>query len=86
LDGNQLNYEVTSNEDAWLLTFTYKHSTHQVMISLAANAGGAAFLSIEPWVWIASTIVIGTLFTVRTAFMHRRRVFQHTGLTAQNQK
>jgi outer membrane protein assembly factor BamB len=86
LDGNQLNYEVTSNEDSWLLTFTYKHSTHQVMISLATNAGGVAFLSIEPWVWIASTIVIGTLFTVGTAFMHRRRGFQGTGLTAQNQK
>jgi outer membrane protein assembly factor BamB len=86
LDGNQLNYEVTSNEDSWLLTFTYKHSTHQVRISLATNAGGAAFLSLEPWVWIASTIVIGTLFTVGTAFMHRRRVFQGTGLTAQNQK
>jgi hypothetical protein len=84
LDGNQLNYEVTSNEDSWLLTFTYKHSTHQVMISLAANAGGAASLSIEPWVWIASTIVIGTLFTVGTAFMHRRRGFQSIHLTEQN--
>ena len=37
LDGNQLNYDVTSNPDSWLLTFTYTHSTHNVMISLAAN-------------------------------------------------
>ena len=37
LDGNQLNYDVTSNPDSWLLTFTYAHSTHNVMISLAAN-------------------------------------------------
>jgi len=85
LDGNHLSYEVTSNEDSWLLTFTYTHSTHQVRINLA-NAGGAAFLSIEPWVWIASTIAVGTLFTVGTAFKHRRRGFQGTGLTAQNQK
>jgi hypothetical protein len=26
LDGNQLNYEVTSNTDSWLLTFMYLHA------------------------------------------------------------
>jgi outer membrane protein assembly factor BamB len=84
LDGNQLNYEVTSNGDSWLLSFTYKHSTHQVMISLTAALGETAFLSIEPWVWIALTIVIGALFTVGIAFMHRRRGFQSIRLTEQN--
>jgi hypothetical protein len=62
------------------------HSTHQVRISLAANAGGITFLGIAPWVWIASAIVIGALFTVGTAFMRRRRGFQGTGLAAQNQR
>jgi uncharacterized protein YxeA len=37
VDGNQLNYDVTSNPDSWLLSFTYTHSTHNVMINLAAN-------------------------------------------------
>jgi len=86
LDGNQLDYEVTSNSGSWLLTFTYKHSTHQVMISLAANAGDATFLGIEPWVWIASAIVIGALLTVGIAFARRRRGFQSISLAAQNQK
>jgi outer membrane protein assembly factor BamB len=36
LDGNQLTYELTSNANAWLLTFTYHHSIHQVSIALTA--------------------------------------------------
>ena len=36
LDGNQLNYTVTSLDDSWLLHFTYLHSTHKVTISLSA--------------------------------------------------
>ena len=36
LDENQLTYQVTSNANAWLLTFTYHHSTHQVSIDLTA--------------------------------------------------
>jgi hypothetical protein len=34
LDGNQLNYSVTSQGDSWLIYFTYHHSTHEVTIYL----------------------------------------------------
>jgi len=34
LDGDQLNYTVTSIDDSWRLHFTYLHSTHEVTISL----------------------------------------------------
>jgi hypothetical protein len=54
LDGNQLDYEVTSNSNSWLLTFTYQHSTHQVRINLATNAVGDTF----SWIWIAAAIII----------------------------
>jgi parallel beta-helix repeat protein len=37
LDGDQLNVAISDDGDAWLLNFTYKHSTHQVKVSLAAN-------------------------------------------------
>jgi uncharacterized protein YxeA len=85
LDGSQLNVAITEDADSWLLSFTYMHSMHKVRISLAANAGDAIFLGIEPWVWIASAIVIGTLLTVAVAFMRRRRGFQSISLAAQNQ-
>ena len=63
LDGNQLNYEVTSNADSWLFSFTYTHSTHQVSIDLAANTIGTAFLGMEYWTWI----VAGTITAVISA-------------------
>jgi len=34
LDGDQLNYTVTSLDDSWLLHFTYSHSAHKVNINL----------------------------------------------------
>jgi hypothetical protein len=57
LDGKQLDYELTSNADSWLLTFTYQHSTHQVRINLA-NAAEATRLGIEYWMWIGVAIIL----------------------------
>jgi uncharacterized protein YxeA len=37
LDGNQLSVATTEDVDSWLLSFTYMHSTHQVVISLVTN-------------------------------------------------
>jgi hypothetical protein len=58
LDGNQVSYEITSNEYSWQVTFTYQHSAHQVRISLATNAAGATLLGIEYWLWTAVAIII----------------------------
>jgi hypothetical protein len=71
LDGNQLNYEVTSNADAWLLTFTYMHSTHHVRISLAANAAATADIGTE--YWIAIIAVIAIVVIVAGLLMHLKK-------------
>jgi hypothetical protein len=34
LDGNQSEYSITSKDDSWLLTFTYTHSTHRIVVNL----------------------------------------------------
>jgi parallel beta-helix repeat protein len=57
MDGEQLNYEITSNTDSWLLSFTYTHSTHDVMISLAASEAEEKFLGID-LILIAVVVVI----------------------------
>jgi hypothetical protein len=57
LDGNQLDVAITSNEDSWLLSFTYMHSTHHVRINLATNAATTPFLGIENWIWIGVIII-----------------------------
>ncbi len=38
LDDSQINCTVTSDDDAWIIMFTYHHSTHQVKISQAQNS------------------------------------------------
>jgi hypothetical protein len=57
LDGNELSVAITSNEDSWLLSFTYMHSTHNVKINLAANAAAKAFMGIEYWMWISIAVI-----------------------------
>lgn len=34
MDGRQTEFSITSPDDSWLLTFSYAHSTHQVVVDL----------------------------------------------------
>ena len=38
LDGRQITYGIDSANDYWILTFSYGHSTHQVMVGTAVDA------------------------------------------------
>jgi parallel beta-helix repeat protein len=73
LDGNQLNYEITSNANAWLLTFTYMHSTHQVRISLAANAATATLLGLEFWIGLGAVIIIVVIGACLLLYSKKRK-------------
>jgi hypothetical protein len=58
LDGSQLDVEITSDEASWLLSFTYMHSTHNVRISLAANATATTFPGSEFWIDVVVIAVV----------------------------
>lgn len=58
MDGAELNVAITSNEDLWLLSFNYMHSTHNVQISLAVNAATTTLLGIEHGIWIGAVVII----------------------------
>ena len=60
LDGNQLEAEITSDSDSWLLSFSYMHSVHRVKLGLAANS--EADLANTDW-GLASTAIIITVIT-----------------------
>jgi hypothetical protein len=60
LDGNQLNYTVTSNADSWQLTFNYHHSMHQVKIDLGTNHVGPALLGTN-WILIVAIAIIAII-------------------------
>jgi hypothetical protein len=72
LDGEQLNYELTSNTDSWLLSFTYEHSTHDVMISLATNNADNTFLNSD-LIIIAVVIVIIVAGVVGFMFWRKKK-------------
>jgi hypothetical protein len=74
LDSKQLNYEVASLEDSWLLSFTYQHSTHQVSIDLAAAAGGPGLLSVQWWTWVVVAIVIFAVGLVPLVYFMKLRI------------
>lgn len=59
IDGKQINYEVSSSEDSWIITFTYQHSTHQVTINTVADNSESSntILGIDYWMWITAIIV-----------------------------
>jgi hypothetical protein len=62
LDGSQLNVAITEDGDSWLLSFTYMHSTHDVRISLAANAAATTFLGAEFWIGVVVIVVVVGVF------------------------
>lgn len=58
LDGARLDYTVADQGDAWLITFTYHHSTHEVIMSLNSQTGVSSFDSgVVGWILIAATII-----------------------------
>jgi hypothetical protein len=73
LDGAELNVAITSDEDSWLLSFNYLHSTHNVKISLAANADATTFIGIKYWMWIAIAVIAAVIGTGLLVYFNRRR-------------
>ncbi len=56
LDGNQLNYTLTSTEESWVLLFNYSHSTHEVAVYMGTNLP-AQSPSPSPTVFPSSTTI-----------------------------
>jgi len=56
IDGNQIDYDVDSTGNSWIVTFTYQHSTHQVAINAAESSANASVF--PDWIWQATTIIV----------------------------
>ena len=78
LDGSQLNVVITGDADSWLLAFTYTHSTHKVIVSLATNEAEDTFLS-NNLILIAVLIVIVVIGFISFSFWRKKKKTQ-TGL------
>ena len=76
LDSKQLNYEVSSLEDSWLLSFTYQHSLHNVSIDLTAT-GELALPTLQWWTWIVVAIIIFSVGIAPLVYFIKLRLRQH---------
>jgi hypothetical protein len=75
LDATQLNYDVTSNANAWVLSFTYEHSSHQVRINLAASETTTTFPGIELWIGLGVGISIAVIGVYLLFYLKNRNRF-----------
>lgn len=57
LDGNELNYDISSISDSWILTFAYTHSTHQISIELSQENNANLIFGVEYWMWFAIVVI-----------------------------
>ncbi len=71
LDGSQLNVNISSDQDSWLLYFTYHHSSHRVIIDLSQQG------SVAPegnWlIWIAVPVIVAALLIACVALKRRKQ-------------
>jgi uncharacterized protein YxeA len=60
-DGNQAEYSAVSKDDAWILTFTYTHSTHYITVNLKTAITG---IPLDPtWIYIMTAVVVIALIS-----------------------
>jgi len=79
LDGNQLDVIFTSDEDSWHLFFTYTHSSHKVIISLAKETG--TIFGIDPIIWVIALVAICVPLIAVVVFWRRKQKLNGTKAT-----
>ena len=84
LDQTNLNYNVAEESDAWILTFSYSHSTHNVRVAFSdpngggkptatSGVAGATGFSFESVLVIAALLVVIVVLVMFVAVLSLRR-------------
>ena len=84
LDGNQISYQKESQDSCWLLSFTYHHSAHSVVINLNAPAAPTVApsatsppqnqTSSESWIpYVAAVVTVAAALTIIALVIGTRR-------------
>jgi parallel beta-helix repeat protein len=69
LDGEQLTYLVEMREDFWLISFTYRHSVHEILINFGFSfSDSIAKNPLEIWVVVGAIITPLAIVTVWLSF------------------
>jgi hypothetical protein len=69
LDGAQIEYNVVSDDDYWVLTFNYTHSTHEVYVDLGSS-GSSSTMNL---LLVVVVIVVAAAAVALLVFFRRRK-------------
>jgi hypothetical protein len=72
LDGTPLTYAVTSQNDAWLVSFTYHQSSHRVTINLDSNVVAVAENGTSPLVIVGAVAGVVAIMVVAILVWQRK--------------
>jgi hypothetical protein len=71
LDGSETTYTTETQGDSWLVSFSYQHSSHQIVLALGAEP--ATTLGISTTVIIAIAAVLVAVIAAATVILLRRK-------------
>jgi len=69
IDGNPTEYSAVSQDDSWILTLTYTHSTHSVAISLKTSTTP----NITQWMYLLTAALVLIIVTISGVLIVTRR-------------
>jgi len=72
LDEKKIDYTITSTDDAWLLLFTYSHSSHSVTINLGSSSWFDGNLLGNWMIYLAVATVIVVTVVALFAVMRKK--------------
>jgi hypothetical protein len=73
LDGNQLNYSVAAAEDSWLITFTYSHSKHEILLYLGSATTSNVPFNVDYRVLLGVGIFLAASITIIVVVVRRMK-------------
>lgn len=65
IDGNAVNYTVTSTADSWVLHFSYHHSTHMITLNLNNVSNDALMFSSLWLIFLGIAVVVGAVAIIK---------------------
>jgi hypothetical protein len=61
LNGTTITHTSVLKDNVWLITFTYHHSSHTVVIALGSNTAPASTVPQFPYIAALSLLIVATL-------------------------
>ncbi|MDR2203277.1 MAG: hypothetical protein LBE76_03050 [Nitrososphaerota archaeon] len=73
LDGNEITFSSSQESDAWIITITYTHSTHTIIMNLTSDAQNQNTDSSIVWIVVAFVLISSVITVVAIVAMKKNQ-------------